>query len=195
MPHEGHERLLRLTPTDHPSANYTHEDILAILERVRNSPPIDTTAALSQAPLTQFFPGRGGRGRGYSGDRGRYNGRRGFSSGFQRGRGQYGRATQDGSSSWRSDSQRSSSAEQRSFGRDSQGGDILTPGGNGPANDAAVHAGFPDTRGRGHFGGHRYDHSGSSVHITDQGDSTTSSVPEDSGMKGDGSATDPFSVE
>lgn len=197
-PHEGHERLLRLTPADHPSAVYTHEDIVAILERVRDSPPIDISAALTQAPITQFFPGSRGRGRGHTGGRGYHNGRRGrgFSPGFQRGRGQHGNTHRGGSSSWRSDSHSSSSAEQRSFGQGIGGSFIATPQGYAPANNTVFRAGSSDARGRNQSWNFRQDRGCNSGYAgMVGGDMSAPSDPESSGWTGDGSANDPLTME
>jgi len=38
--HEGHERIISLTPGDHTSLLYSRSQIAAILERVHNSPPV-----------------------------------------------------------------------------------------------------------------------------------------------------------
>ncbi|PCH44792.1 nucleoside triphosphate hydrolase protein [Wolfiporia cocos MD-104 SS10] len=75
--HEGYERILYLRPDDHPSSEYARDDILEILQRVRDA-PLPTPGPL----ITSHFPpaSRGSRGRGS----GRYRGR---AFGGYRGRG------------------------------------------------------------------------------------------------------------
>ncbi|KZV68950.1 hypothetical protein PENSPDRAFT_753717 [Peniophora sp. CONT] len=73
-PSEGHDSLLRLTPSDHASSDYSRDDIIQVLRRAR-----DASAELDprQRPITNFFRG-GGSGRGghaYSGGSGTYRGR------------------------------------------------------------------------------------------------------------------------
>lgn len=95
--------MLRFTPSDHPSAEYSREDVVAILERLYTSPPIDSSGILRQAPITSSFQGPRGRGvnRGWGSHRGHRG--RGFSQGFQRGRGSYGRGSEGGHSTWHLD--------------------------------------------------------------------------------------------
>ncbi|KAH9943560.1 P-loop containing nucleoside triphosphate hydrolase protein [Amylocystis lapponica] len=63
-PHEGHTRLLRLRPTDHPAPVYSAADVLGILQRVRDAPAV--------VPLAPGGVGDGSfRRRGFSRGRGR----------------------------------------------------------------------------------------------------------------------------
>ncbi|VDC06508.1 unnamed protein product [Peniophora sp. CBMAI 1063] len=59
-PSERHQSLLRLTPADHASVDYSRDDIIQVLRRAR-----DASAELDprQQPITNFFRG-GGTGRG-----------------------------------------------------------------------------------------------------------------------------------
>jgi len=82
LPWEGHTHLLRLKPSDHPSADYTAESILAILLRLQASElepapymPIESyftpsgrgTGNASTPRGRAYHPYRGGaRGRGYT---------------------------------------------------------------------------------------------------------------------------------
>ncbi|TFY69670.1 hypothetical protein EVG20_g3050 [Dentipellis fragilis] len=59
VPHEGYDRLLRVTPNDHPNNFYTREDILATMHVLRDSPPIERAADPVQPRITQFFRGGG----------------------------------------------------------------------------------------------------------------------------------------
>ncbi|KAA1468767.1 P-loop containing nucleoside triphosphate hydrolase protein [Dentipellis sp. KUC8613] len=91
MPHEGHERLLRMTPNEHPNDFYTREDVIATMHALRDSPPIERAAGLVQPRITQFFQGGAnqhshGRTRGYRG-RGGGAGGSALHGGASRGRG------------------------------------------------------------------------------------------------------------
>ncbi|KAI0944994.1 hypothetical protein AcW1_001790 [Taiwanofungus camphoratus] len=71
-PQEGYTRLLNLCPSDHPSPEYSRDDILAILCRVRDAPPPDTAAFPPLPSTMRSFRARGSggfrsRGRGFSG--------------------------------------------------------------------------------------------------------------------------------
>jgi len=41
--HEGYDRLIVLTPSDHPSCLYTHTDITSIIQRLRDSTPVTSS--------------------------------------------------------------------------------------------------------------------------------------------------------
>jgi hypothetical protein len=74
QPGEGYDKLISLTLDQQPPAGYTSEDVLAILQRLRDSPSVrvtnaDGTQSTIQPPRNQTDDNsrysRGGRGRGH----------------------------------------------------------------------------------------------------------------------------------
>ena len=72
FPHEGYHRILYVKPED-TRLNYTRPDIAAILQRVRDSPPIDSLISRTTARgrVASNPVHRGNSNRGYRGWRGR----------------------------------------------------------------------------------------------------------------------------
>ncbi|KAL0953486.1 hypothetical protein HGRIS_004716 [Hohenbuehelia grisea] len=73
--HEGYDRIISLSPSDHSSSTYTKEDVMGILQRVQNSPQVTRAAAphadrrwgqpSRRGDHRQGYPSEGYRGRGY----------------------------------------------------------------------------------------------------------------------------------
>ncbi|EGO22119.1 hypothetical protein SERLADRAFT_451010 [Serpula lacrymans var. lacrymans S7.9] len=55
-PNEGHDCIIYLRPSDHPSSTYTRADISSIIRRVRSSPAARGMSQSQLRPLTSFTP-------------------------------------------------------------------------------------------------------------------------------------------
>jgi len=84
LPHpaEGYDKLITLTLEHQPPSGYTKQDVLAILQRLRDAPPVRVNAHGAQGTTQPHRNQRGGGSR-YSRGRGRGRGhnnraRRGF---------------------------------------------------------------------------------------------------------------------
>jgi hypothetical protein len=83
QPGEGYDKLISLTLDQQPPAGYTSEDVLAILQRLRDSPSVRVNDAHStqgtiQPPQNQTDDNSRSRGGGRGRSRGRHRKRRGF---------------------------------------------------------------------------------------------------------------------
>ena len=80
-PAEGYDKLITLTLEQQPPSGYTKQDVLAILQRLRDAPPVRVNAHGTQGTTQPHRNQRGGSSR-YSRGRGRGRGhnraRRGF---------------------------------------------------------------------------------------------------------------------
>ncbi|KAI0319625.1 AAA domain-containing protein [Amylostereum chailletii] len=82
QPREGYQRLLTVTPAQHPHAEYSREDVISILQRTRDSPPVVFSEMPTQTPITHYLHGqahtsfgRGQAGRGRVSTSGGFRGR------------------------------------------------------------------------------------------------------------------------
>lgn len=53
--HEGYDRIISLKPSDHPMPTYTLADVISVLQRLRDSPPVKTSSGVPPTPTNSFW--------------------------------------------------------------------------------------------------------------------------------------------